>query len=429
MSKPLVPVRYKLTFMMFMLSLLLYIDRICISTAKGQITGDLNLTDKQFGWIVSAFALGYALFQTPGGWMSDKFGPRKALTVIISIWSVFTALTGMVSAFISMIVCRFLFGAGEAGAFPGMARAIYSWIPMKERGIVNGINFSASRLGAAAALVFMPFLIGKFGWRGSFSMLGAVGALFAVVWFLWFRDEPSQHKGVSDEEREFIDANRQHSSVPAGKQKKMSFANVASSKNMWLAMIQYFCSNFTFFFCLTWLYPYIKKTYGLSFEAAGFYSAIPLIGGAIGQLFGGWLVDTIYKKGNWAMSRRIPAIIGFSLASIGLLASLKMDSATGAVAFLTLAVFGADMTLSPSWSFCVDVGKKYSGVVSGTMNMAGNIGSFVTGLAFPYLTAWTANNFTGIEPTTPFFITAAILNMVAVVVWTQMRPDKPIANA
>ncbi|MFW6290524.1 MAG: MFS transporter, partial [Mariniphaga sp.] len=175
------------------------------------------------------------------------------------------------------------------------------------------------------------------------------------------------------------------------------------------------------FFTLTWLFPHLQTKYSLEIVEAGFYASAPLIGGALGNWFSGWLVDVIFKKGNWKMSRRIPAIIGFTLVIIGLLGSLSMESVTGAVIFLTLAIFGADMTLSPSWSFCVDIGRRNAGTVSGTMNMAGNLGSFITALAFPYLQAWTGSE-------EPFFYTGAALALIAIVSWSFMHPNKPILN-
>lgn len=414
MKKRTVPTRYMLVFSTFLLSVLLYIDRVCISVAKEPIAGALNLSDTQIGWVLSIFALGYALAQTPSGMLNDKYGPRLVLTAVVSFWSLFTAMTGFAWNYVSLMVTRFVFGVGEAGAFPGIARATFSWIPIKERGIVTGINFSGSRLGAAFALPVVAWMIEELGWRMSFFVLGAVGFVWAMIWYWWFRDNPEQHKSISEEEKKYIIETRQQ--VAGNEAEELSGGLLFKSKNMWLAMGQYFASNFTFFFSLTWLFPHIKSEYGLDAVEAGFYASAPLVFGALGNYFSGFLVDKIYANGKWRLSRRLPAIIGFSLASIGLIASLYMDTAFGAVAFLSIAIFGADMTLSPSWSFCVDIGKKNAGAVSGTMNMAGNIGAFVTALAFPYLISW----FGSVEP---FFITAAILNVIAIFLWTRTKPE------
>jgi ACS family glucarate transporter-like MFS transporter len=402
----------------FLLAVLLYVDRICISTAKGPVTAALHLTDEEFGWVMSAFALGYALFQTPGGMLSDRFGPRRVLTGVVAVWSVFTGLTSLAWNLSSMLLVRFLFGAGEAGGYPGIARAAYSWIPAKERGLVTGIYFSGGRLGAAFALPGIAWLIGRIGWQETFGVLMAIGFIWAVAWWLWFRDDPSEHPGISPAERDFILAHRQHATVDTAAP-RLRWTTMLGSREMWLAMGQYFCSNFTFFFCLTWLFPHLKKTYQLDAVSAGWYASAPLIAGAVGNVVAGWLVDRIYRQGHWKRSRQLPAIIGFALAATGLVASTQMDSAFGAVAWLSVAIFGADMTLAPSWTFCIDIGQRNAGAVSGTMNMAGNLGSFVTSLAFPYLLKWTG------DPKV-FFVVGAGLNVCAIAIWLLMKPERRI---
>tara|TARA_R110002049_G_scaffold30345_5_gene103963 strand:+ start:1664 stop:2932 length:1269 start_codon:yes stop_codon:yes gene_type:complete len=410
------PKRYLMVSGTFLLALLLYIDRICISVAKDPISDALSLSDKQMGWVLAIFSLGYAFFQTPSGMLADRLGPRKVLASIVAIWSVFTALTGYAWNFISLLIIRFLFGAGEAGAFPGMTRAVYSWIPLQERGIVTGINFSGSRLGAAFALPLVVWLIDSFGWRTSFLIMGIVGFVWALAWYFLFIDNPEDHKALSQHEKDFILENRQDKKTDVAKE-KINFGTLLKSKNMWLAMGQYFCSNFTFFFALTWLFPHVKSEYNLDTIEAGFYTAIPLVFGAFGNWFSGALGDSIFKKGNWAKSRILPASIGFALAAIGLIGSIYMDSAVGAIIFLSIAIFGADMTLPSSWAFCADIGKEHSGAISGTMNMAGNLGAFITALIFPYLLAWTGN-------TNLFFIVGAILNVIAIGLWYNMKPQK-----
>jgi ACS family glucarate transporter-like MFS transporter len=189
---------------------------------------------------------------------------------------------------------------------------------------------------------------------------------------------------------------------------------------MWIAMGQYFASNFTFFFCLTWLFPYLQRTYGLQATQAGLLSSAPLIGGALGNWVGGSVVDMLYRQGRWRLSRQLPAVVGFLLAAAGLLGSLVADQMYAKVLLLAIAVFGADMTLPPSWAFCIDIGRNHAGTVSGTMNMAGNVGSFVTSLAFPYLLVWTGSP-------SPFFVIGATLNAAAAMLWMRARPDRPIA--
>ena len=405
------PRRYILVIGTFTLSLLLYIDRACISVAKDPIAQTLGLTDGQMGWVLSIFALGYSLFQTPAGVLIDRFGPRRMLTAVVVFWSAFTALTGTAWNFISLIVIRFLFGAGEAGAFPGVSRAFFSWIPLKERGIVQGINFSGSRLGAAFALPAVALLIQTVGWRNSFMIQGSVVFIWAIMWYTFFRDLPEKCKAVTDEEKDYIISYRQK--TDGSNTEPMTLKRLLGSGNMWLAMGQYFGSNFTFFFCLTWLLPHLKSKYNLEIVEAGFFASAPLIFGAFGNWVSGFLVDYIYKRGNWKMSRRLPAVTGFILVILGLIGSVYQQNIAGSIIFLSVAVFGADMTLSPSWSFCMDIGRRHAGTVSGTMNMAGNIGSFVTALAFPYLKEWTGS-------VMPFFFTGAALALLSIFCWIKM---------
>lgn len=403
----------------FLITLLLYIDRVCISSAKDSISGDLNLTDIEMGWVLSAFALGYALFQVPGGALGDKYGVRKVMTTIMILWSIFTAFTGAAWNYVSMLFARFIFGAGEAGAFPNISRAAYSWVPLKERGIFQGINFSGSRLGAAFALPLVAYLIDAWGWRSIFYFFGGVGIICSLFFYFLFRNKPEEHSGISDEEKAYIIKNRQQEEE--GEKTELPLSKILGSKNVILAMIQYIGSNFIFFFMLTWLFPYIKAKYNLNLVTTGFYAMLPLLAGAVGNWVSGYTVDAIYKTGKWKLSRQLPAIFGFSLVVIGILSSLYMETALGAVLCLSVAIFGADMSLSPSWSFCMDIGKENSGKVSGMMNMAGNIGAFTTALAFPYLQAWTGAN-------EPFFYVAAFLGLVAIVCWVFMDSTKAISD-
>ncbi len=401
----------------FLLSLLLYIDRVCISVAEGPISEDLRFDKDQMSLVMSAFALGYALFQVPGGLMADRLGPRRMLSAIVVVWSAFTALTGAVSRLGSMLVARFLFGAGEAGAYPGVARAFYSWLPVAERGLAQGLNFSGSRLGAAIALPGMAWLIDAVGWRASFWILGGIGVVWAVAWYALFRDTPEGHPGVSERERAFIRERRGEPLASAESRTSLSAARVLSSGNMWLLMGQYFASNVIFFFCLTWFFPYLKSKYGLESGATAWYASLPFLAGMVGHWVAGALVDLIYRKGAWRASRQVPAIIGFTLAALGVVMSMRATGIVPAISWFSLAIFGADMTISPSWSVCIDIGREHSGAISGTMNMAGNIGSFVSPLLFTGLAS-----LTGTEDS--FFVVAAALNVLAIVGWLFIRPDR-----
>jgi MFS transporter, ACS family, glucarate transporter len=418
MKRTLIPIRFVIIMFTFIHTINLYIDRAVISAAKDSIVADLGLTLTQWGWIMAAFTLGYALFQTPAGYFADGRGPRFVLTFIVVFWSILTTLTGMMKTFWSMLIVRFFFGVGESGAFPALSKVTFNWFPIKERGIVQGINFSGARIGAALALPFIAFLIEIIGWRWSFVFFGVTGILFAIIWYIFFRDKPEEYKFMGDKEREYIMNNRQ---APYQSKKSISFFKIISSGNMWLAMGQYIASNFTFYFTLSWMYPYLKDRFDLGGVEAGFYASVPLLAGALGNWFSGWLVDKLYRPDNINISRRLPAIIGFVLAASGMILMLFAQSPQISIIFLSLAIFGADMTLSPSWSFCIDIARENAGAVSGTMNMAGNLGAFVTIIAFPYLLQWTGDH-------QVFFYVCSALSVAAVVMWSFMRSDKPLLD-
>ena len=417
MTKTIIPIRFVLVFSTFLLTVLLYVDRACISAAKGDISSELGFSMTEFGWIMAVFTLGYALFQTPAGKLADTQGARGVIAGIVTIWSLLTAVTGFAWNYTSMLVIRFLFGAGEAGAFPALSKVVYNWFPISERGIIQGINFSGSRIGAAFAMPLVAWMLAEIGWRHTFLVFGIFGILYGVLWFLIFREKPEHGRFIGSDEVEYIKKNRQQSEP--GVKKTLPFSTILKSATMWKTMVQYICSNFTFYFSLTWMYPYIQERFQLGLVEAGFYTSIPLVAGAVGNWLAGILVDAIYRNGKWKLSRRLPAIIGFGISALGMIMVTQVSSPALSVAFMALAVFGADMTLSPSWAFCIDIGKENAGAVSGTMNMAGNLGAFVTIIAFPYLFQWT-NRYE------PFFFICAGLSLIAIVMWSTMNPEKSI---
>lgn len=418
-NKTLLPIRFLLVCSTFLLTVLLYVDRACISVAKEDISNDLDFDMTDFGWVMAVFTLGYALLQAPSGKLADRYGPKGVIAGIVTLWSIFTAVTGFAWNYVSMLIIRFLFGAGEAGAFPSLAKVVYNWFPVQERGIVQGINFSGSRIGAAFALPLVAWMITEIGWRYSFVVFGSMGILVAVLWYMLFKNKPEESKNIGSQERDYIIENRENGKT--GSSTLLSFKEIMKSRNMWLAMLQYTCSNFTFYFTLTWMFPFIKEKFAMSPIEAGMYSSIPLIAGAVGNWCSGIMVDTLYRSYGVNLSRRMPAILGFLLAAFGMIMVTQSTSVVMAVSFLAIAVFGADMTLSPSWTFCIDIGKENAGLVSGTMNMAGNLGAFITIIAYPYLFEWTGSNL-------PFFYIAAGLSAVAVITWFFMKPKKSIQN-
>ena len=383
---------------LFVLSLITYIDRAAISSAKGPMAAELSLSDAQMGGVFSAFALGYAAAQIPSGWLADRLGPRRALAIVVVLWSVLTSLTGSMMRLGPLLIVRFLFGVAEAGAFPGSARVFYNWLPAAERGIANGILFSGALLGGAVAFPMYAWLLENYSWRGAFYVLGVPGVVWAACWMVWFHDYPAE---------------RIHHE-PGVSIKRQGVGEILRSRAMLLAMAQYFAGNFTFYICISWMHPYLIEHYGLTQAEAARYAMVPLLCGAGSNWVAGLLVDSLYRSSLRPWSRRIAGLAGFALATAGVLWVSAAASATSAIIGFAIATFGVEMTISPSWAFCLDIGGARSGTVSAAMNMAGNFGGFVSTNAFPFLRSLTGS-------TTTYFQAAALLNVVAMLCWLSMR--------
>lgn len=375
------------------LTFLTIVDRVCISAAKSDISADLGISDAVFGWVFGAFAVGYTLMMVPAGWLADRYGPRKTLALCVLLWSGLTALTGWVQGTAILLIVRFLFGLAEAGAFPGAARAIACWLPVRERGLAMGLLNTGSRLGAAFGLWGMSLCVLRFGWRSSFVLLGVAGVFWAGLWFTWFRDRPRS---------DLQDAVPPKPQVVEG--------SLLRSKSVYLILFQYFASQVTFFLCFSWLLPYMKTRYRLNAATAGMYASIPLYVGALANWVSGLAVDKVYGMGYRSWSRKLPAMFGFGLASIGLLLAASVSSANSFVLFFSLATFGVDLTLSPSWTACADIGGQHTGMLSGAMNMMGSVGSLVSAVAFPLLLGMTGD-------IKCYFYLAIALNLAAMAGW------------
>jgi MFS transporter, ACS family, glucarate transporter len=395
--------RYAVVGALFTLSMLTYIDRVCLSAGKGSIATDLHLSDTAIGWVFAAFSLGYSLGQVPSGWFADRAGPRLALTVVVAGWSVLIALTSTAWNLTSLVALVFLFGAAEAGSLPGGLRVVCNWLPPEERGRANGVQFSGMRIGAAISFPLVTWMLTRWQWRVSFQLLGIVGVFWALAWMLFFRDHPAKPLPKV--------------AVPVGPIPRLG--EILRSRRMLFTFAQYFAINFTFIICVTWMLPYLKNQYHLTDSRAAAYSMAPLLCGATAQWIAGFAVDRIYRSRLRIWSRRIPGIVGLSISTIGVLGLVRADSLLTATICFTMAAFGVDMTISPSWVFCADIAGKNAGSVSAAMNMIGNIGAFVSALAFPYLKQMTGTTVT-------FFLLAGMLNIAGITCWLQMRSLEPV---
>jgi ACS family glucarate transporter-like MFS transporter len=406
-------VRWQVLAGLCILSFITIVDRVCISAAKPPMAAELAIPDVTFGVVFGMFALGYGVFMLPSGWAADRLGARTFLSLIVTAWSLLTVATGLVTGVTILIVIRFLFGAAEAGAFPTAARAIYGWLPRSERGLALGLLNTGSRMGAAIGLSLMSASIAAVGWRASFVLLGVLGLVWSLVWFLWFRDNPAEMRRVSPEELQWIQSDS--CNVPAAASVN-PVSRLVSTDSAFL-LLQYFASNFTFFLCFSWLLPYLRDRFQLGPYEAGLYSSIPLYCGALATWTSGLTVDAIFRRGHWNLSRRLPGMFGFGLAAIMLVIGSQTESLAGFVLCFSLTTFGVDFTLSPSWSASADLGGKRVGTLSAAMNTAGSIGSFASSVTFPWLLVRTGS-------ATPYLMLAAAIDVAAVILWWRIRTDQ-----
>ena len=374
--------RYWVIFFAVTLAILAYIDRVCISMAMPRIAKDLGFSGLQSGAIFSAFALAYALFEVPGGWLGDWMGPRKVLMRIVVWWSAFTALTGAMWNFTSLWITRFLFGAGEAGCFPNLTKAFTIWLPADERVRAQGIMWMFARWGGAFTppLVFLVFQ--WMDWRTAFVVFGALGVLWAVPFYMWFRDNPRHHKSPNQAELALL-AGSEHL---AGSHGDVPWGRMLRSRTVWLLWAQYFFLSYPWYFFITWLPTYLKEARGLDDRTTAAYAIFPLLFGGCGSFICGLVSARVAMAfGSVRTSRRVLAVAGFLGASVMVVVCINTANPLWAMIALGLASFCNDLVMPGACGACMDVGGKYAGTLSGSMNMMGNMAGFVAPTLGGYL--------------------------------------------
>jgi sugar phosphate permease len=405
--------RWYILGLISLMYLITYLDRVNISTVAPIISQEFGFDKVTMGIIFSAFVWAYALFQVPGGWLGDRFGPRRVLAILVGYWSVMTAVTSAASGAFSFVIVRFLFGIGEAGAFPGATRAMQLWYPRHERGFCQGITHSASRLGAAIAPPLVVLIMTTLGWRCVFYICGAIGMLWAVWWYLSYRNLPEEHGLVNRAELEHIRGIDEQGNINQPKIERTAsvpWGIVLRSPNMWAIMCAYFTYVYCLWIFLSWLPSYLVEYRHFTLLKVGLFASLPLWAGVIGDTVGGLATDWLLAKtGNAKFSRRLVAIVGMLGCVVFIVPAALTEDAYTAVYCLTASLFFLECTIGPSWAVPMDVGGKYSGTVSGMMNMAGNIGGALSPMVFGILVqlgSWQAP-----------FIAAAGLLIVGAAVW------------
>lgn len=363
--------RYWVVVFAMTLAIITYVDRVCISQAAPQIRDALGLNDAQMGKVFAAFGLAYALCEIPGGRLGDWLGPRKVLMRVVLWWSFFTAATGWAWNFASLWVTRFMFGAGEAGCFPNLTKAFTLWLTKPERTRAQGIMWMSARWGGAFTPLLVVAAFSFLSWRSAFMLFGTLGIVWAVIFYFWFRDYPREHQGVNAAELELLKGNEanlaSHARVPWGR--------LIASPAVWLLWGQYFFMSYAWYFYITWLPTYLQEARGVPAKYAALLAGMPLFFGGIGCLVAGLLTGWLVRQSlSVTFVRRVLGVVGCAGASGLLLWSVYIKNPAWAMLAMGLSSFCNDLMMPGSWGACMDVGGRFAGTLSGSMNMMGNFG-------------------------------------------------------
>ena len=382
--------RYWVIVFAITLAVITYIDRVCISKAAPLIQEDLGLTKTQMGYAFAAFGWAYALFEIPGGWLGDKIGPRKVLMRVVIMWSLFTAATGWAWNLKSLVIFRFLFGAGEAGCFPNVTKAFTIWLPAWERVRAQGIMWLSARWGGAFTPLLVAWVLTFLSWRWAFVLFGCLGIVWAVFFYRWFRDNPREHPSVNAGEFALLAAAQKN----AGAHGAIPWRRFFTSPSVWLLWGQYFCMSYSWYFYITWMPTYLKESFPqLTDMQRTLLNCIPLFFGGLGSIFCGIVSAPLARwLGTEARTRRMMGCAGLAGAGVMLLVSIQFKNPLLSVLAIGMASFCNDLAMPPAWGACMDLGGRFAGSLSGSMNMMGNAGGALAPMVVPFVLLATDNN-------------------------------------
>jgi MFS family permease len=412
-------VRYRVVALCVLLAMITYLDRACIATLAPNIMADLELSKDQMSYAYSAFAVAYAAFEIPTAMWADRLGTRQVLTRIVAWWSTFTIATSAVMGQGSLLAVRFLFGMGEAGAWPSAARTFSQWIPRRERGTAQGIFFAGAHLSGgltpSLVLALLPFI----SWRAMFALFGLLGFVWALAWHRWYRDDPATHPQVNAAELAAIVSERD---VAAPHAADWAFwRRLLRQRNMIALCLLYFPNSFVFYFCITWLPTFLKEKHGFSVAQLGFFSGLPLLLSVVADLFGGVTTDWLVARFGLRIGRAGLGFVAYAVASVATMLATQTSNGVVAATLLSVGTAATMFTLGAVWGTCLDIGGNHAGVVSATMNTAGQIGSILSPIVVIYLAEryddWNAP-----------LVLIAILFALGAVCWCAIDPSRRVVD-
>lgn len=416
--------RWLVLILISFMYLITYMDRSNISVAQPEIAKQFGLSKSAMGLVLAAFTWAYALGQVPSGWFGDRFGPKRVLTVIMTLWSATAVMTGAAIGFGSLFGARFLLGLSESGAFPVASRGMQLWFPRVERGRIQGTTHFFSRF----AVAITPFIAGSillaFGWRAIFYIFGSLGIVWAIVFSLFYRNLPEEHKSVSRAELARIRGVNPDGTIglPAITKLATPWKRILLSPNMWFISLGYFCFFFGSNFYLTWYPTYLREHLHMSIRSLGIWGSIPLFAGMAGDVIGGSLSDVIFQTtGKAKLARRVVAAPGFLLASAFVIPAALTANKFSSIICLAASFFFLEWVIGPAWAVPMDVGGQFSGTVTGVMNMVGALGGASTAVVYGNLFnrgLWVA----------PFFVSAGVMVLGALIWVFLIDPERSVVE-
>ena len=405
--------RPRVTGLLILLFAITYIDRVCISVAGPRMQADLGIDPIGWGWVTAMFTLSYCLFEIPTGALGDRIGPRRVLTRVVLWWSAFTSLTGAVSNYYLLLITRFCFGAGEAGAFPNASIVVSRWYPPTQRASMSGVLLMASQIGGAIApLLVVPIQI-RYGWRASFFVFGAVGVIWAAVWYAWFRDSPAEKPGVSQAELATV------TMIAPAHGHGFPWRIALRSETVVAIAATAFCYVYVYTFFQTWFHTFLIKGRGFT-EGSLLLSALPYAVAACANLAGGATSDALVRRLGPKWGRRSIGLAGLGSACLFTVAAMFTTHQLLTVVLLSI-VYGA-ITFQQAGVFgvCLDIGGKHAGSMVGLMNTSAQVGGFVSSVAYGYI----VERFQSYDA--PFVPMAAAL-LVGALFWLKIDASKELS--
>lgn len=408
-------VRYRVLAMAVALAFITYLDRVCISITAPDIMRDLKLSPVQMSFVFSAFTAAYAIFEIPTGSWGDRVGTRRVLTRIVVWWSCFTALTAAAWNLPSMLAVRALFGVGEAGAWPNVARTLSRWFPNRERGTAQGIFFMGAHLGGGVTPLLVAAVMAHLHWRAVFPLFATTGFIWAFFWYRWFRDEPREHASVTEAEREWIETQR---TADAPKAFRSVMRSAIRNRSVWMLCLMYFTQTYGFTLYVTWLPTYLHREKSLSGTALSLLAGLPLLLSVVADLAGGIVTDRATQRFGLRIGRCATGGSALALAGILLFCGTFAPGIAAGVLIASAAAF-SNFLLGASWGACVDIAGTHSGAISAAMNTSGQVGGVLSPIVFALLTrnsgSWAA----------PLLLTAA-LYVAGACCWLFVHPEQPL---